>query len=159
MEKFWLWYERHYRISLAITAFLFTLQIVHLIWLATDIVLPAIIGTPHVFAENSFARIILALVDYTEIPALISVNILYLRHLKISPSFKHYTYLVFINLQWAHLFWITDEIILETFGKHGVTPEWNVWLAVLAIGIDYLELPVIYETLREFSRRFLRKAV
>lgn len=155
VARFWNWYDRHYRINLALTAGLFSLQIIHLIWLTTDIVLPSLFGTRHLFTEGSFARVFLALVDYTEIPALISASILYIRHIRRSPSLKHYLYLIFLNIQWAHLFWITDEVVLETLLAHQVLLSWNIGVAISAIAIDYLELPVIYETVKEFSRQFV----
>ena len=36
MNRFWDWYNRHYALNITIAAGLFTLQIVHLVWLTFD---------------------------------------------------------------------------------------------------------------------------
>ena len=51
-----------------------------------------------------------------------------------------------LNTQWAHLLWITDEVVLETFARHSVI-TWHAALAWVAILIDFLEVPVIVDTL------------
>ncbi|MBI3255992.1 MAG: hypothetical protein HYZ63_03405, partial [Candidatus Andersenbacteria bacterium] len=62
-------------------------------------------------------------------------------------------YLVFLNTQWLHLFWISDEFVIHTFlgEPHGGTilPTWLAWVAIM---IDYLEVPVIIDTLRKVGR-------
>ena len=51
-----------------------------------------------------------------------------------------------LNSQWLHLFWITDEIVLEVLAVKTLVyiPAWLAWIA---ISIDYLELPVMYDTI------------
>jgi hypothetical protein len=88
------------------------------------------------------------ILDYTEIPAIISTSILYIHFLREKFSYKHVLYLLFINIQWLHIIWITDEVVVQTFtGETGVF-IWPATLAWIAIAIDYLELPVIYDTLK-----------
>jgi len=57
-----------------------------------------------------------------------------------------------------HLFWITDEFVIEQFARMGERATLlPLWLAWLAIAIDYLELPVIYDTIRNFSKSLKEK--
>ena len=54
---------------------------------------------------------------------------------------------MFLNSQWLHIFWITDEFVVESNESQAtVLPA---WLAYAAILIDYLELPVIADTVRK----------
>jgi hypothetical protein len=88
-------------------------------------------------------------VDYTEIPALISVSLIYLNELRKGWNWKSFLFLLFLNSQWLHIFWITDEyVVQELSGLAGVgLPAALAWVA---IGIDYLELPVIVDTIKKF---------
>lgn len=52
--------------------------------------------------------------------------------------------------QWIHLFWITDEFVVDSFTGNGTNTILPIWLAWAAIPIDYLELPVIYDTMKKF---------
>ena len=56
-------------------------------------------------------------------------------------------YLAFLNSQWLHIFWITDEFVVST--NEDMATALPAWLAYVAILIDYLELPVIYDTFRK----------
>jgi hypothetical protein len=50
----------------------------------------------------------------------------------------------------VHIFWITDEFVVQTFKGGGdpivAIPAWLAWVAIM---IDYLELPVIFETFKK----------
>ncbi|MDO8504157.1 MAG: hypothetical protein Q7S60_05790, partial [bacterium] len=85
---------------------------------------------------------LLILVDYTEIPAIISVSLVYIDQIRRKSALKPWLYLAFLNVQWLHIFWITDEFVVETFQFSGL-----LWW--LAIGIDYLEVPVIFDTAKK----------
>jgi len=146
LRAFWAWYNRHYALHLAFTATLFALQIVHLVWLSTDVVAQRITGDGF-FRFNGIARTLILIVDYTEIPALVGTSFIYLNELRKGFSWKNLAFLVFLNSQWLHIFWITDEFVVAELGN-GVGSALPVWLAWVAIGIDYLELPVIYDVLR-----------
>ena len=147
--KFWAWYNRFYTVNLAVSAGLFLLQIIHLYWLTTDIVLFKIFGESFFFSQNAITRLLLILIDYTEIPALISISLVYINSLRgKGKNVKDILYLVFLNVQWFHIFWLTDEVVVEVLGTHGVVSEWHPVAAWAAILIDYLELPVTYDTLR-----------
>jgi len=144
--RFWAWYERHYTLTLGITAFLFALQVVHLWWLASHVIAMRMFGESF-FTPTPFVQTVIVLVDYTEIPALVSTTFIYLYDLRKSFSWKALLFLIFLNSQWLHLFWITDEFVVDQFRgvAHGSTilPAWLAWAAIL---IDYLELPVIVDT-------------
>lgn len=94
-------------------------------------------------------QVFIIVVDYTEIPALILTSLVYINEFREGKKVKSLIYLFLLNVQWIHLFWITDEVVLEQFT--GVAPILlPVWLSWLAIGIDYLELPVILDTSKKF---------
>jgi hypothetical protein len=66
-------------------------------------------------------------------------------------TWKAAGFLFMLNTQWLHIFWITDEVVVQYFAGP-VAPQWNALLAWVAILIDFLELPVIYDTLRRVWR-------
>ena len=91
-------------------------------------------------------------IDYTEIPALVSVSLVYVNELRKGNWQRPLLFLLLLNSQWLHIFWITDEFVVnEIAGRPGTTslPAWLAWVAIL---IDYLELPVIYDTFRRMIR-------
>lgn len=101
------------------------------------------------FDPSPVINILIALADYLEIPALFATTLLYLRAHIMKFEFKNIWFLFAINSQWLHIFWITDEVVVTQLT--GVIPlPLPVWLAWLAIIIDYLELPVIYDTSKKF---------
>ena len=145
-ENFWQWYEKHYTLNVTIAAILFTLQLIHLYWLTTHVVFFRLFGI-NLFSPPPFWETIIILVDYTEIPALITTSLVYINELRKKYQLKSVLYLIFLNSQFLHIFWITDEFVE---GRLTGAPEATIlplWLAFIAIAIDYLELPVIFETL------------
>lgn len=150
-QKFIGWYEKHRRVHVAISAGLFATQIVHLVWLTGNAVFPRLFDIEF-FSVEGFGQILIAVADYLEIPAIISTSLLYILDLRKGFGWKAVLMIFFINSQWLHLFWITDEVVIATLD--GAAQTWPVWLAWLAILIDYLELPVIYDTMRQFLRDF-----
>ena len=147
-QRFWEWYEDHYVLTTGAAVGLFLLQLVHLYWLTTDVVASRLLGAS-LFSPPPLWRTGILFVDYTEIPAILSVSLVYLNDLRKSFDPKSATYLVFLNLQWLHIFWITDEFVVELFVEGGGA-GFPVWLAWIAILIDYLELPVMVETVLKF---------
>lgn len=148
LDRFWDWYERHYTLNVGIAAILFLLQLVHLYWLTTDVVLFRLLGESYFFSSPQL-KLIIILVDYTEIPAIITTSLVYIHELRDHFQWKPFAYLLFVDIQILHLFWITDEFVVEQFqaAHTGLFPIWLAWIAIL---IDYLELPVIFETFRKF---------
>jgi hypothetical protein len=88
----------------------------------------------------------IVLVDYTEIPALLTTTLLYINEFRNNKKAKDFMFIVLVNSQWLHLFWITDEFVVEALTQNALLP---VWLAWIAIAIDYLELPVIFDVLKK----------
>ena len=150
IQRFWAWYNKHYKFHLRLSVFLFSWQIVHLIWMLIVVVLPKLFHYSRPELPSWF-NLLLALVDYTEIPALIATSLLYLNDLRVKFSSKPILMLIFLNSQWLHLFWITDEFVLEAFAPAAavVLPLWLAWLAIL---IDYLEVPVMYDTIKRWVK-------
>jgi len=147
LSAFWNWYERTYTINILVALGLFILQIAHLAWLSGQVVWGEAFGHP-LFVFTGIWESIIILVDYAEIPALLSVSLIYVNELRKGWDWKALMYLVFLNSQWLHIFWITDEFVVTTFNNPGtVLPLWLAWLA---IAIDYLEIPVMYDTSRKF---------
>lgn len=147
-QKFWAWYERAYTLNISIALGLFLIQICHLIWLFGEVVWAKAFGVP-LFAFNGFWQWIIILVDYTEIPALISVSLIYINELRGKWTTKNILYLGFLNIQWVHLFWITDEFVVASL-TGSVPVMLPLWLAWVAIAIDYLEVPVMLDVLKKF---------
>ncbi len=148
MRDFWRWYDRHYALNVAIAAGLFLLQLVHLVWLTGQPLADRVLGDP-LFEVHGPLRWLIVLVHYTEIPALLSVSLVYVNDLrKRGASLKPILYLLFLNSQWLHIFWITDEFVIAS--GEGEATSLPVWLAYVALLIDYLELPVIYDTVTRF---------
>lgn len=115
--------------------------------MATNIISPRLLGY-ELWHVGKFGDLFISIVDYTEIPALVLSSILYVNELKQNFNWKSVIFLILLNSQWLHLFWITDEVVLAQFiGTASVLiPAWLSWIAIM---IDYLELPVIYDTLKK----------
>ncbi len=148
-NKFWRWYEKWYRVITPLTAILFVSQFVHLYWMTTNVAFFRIFGYSF-WDVSTFWNTVIALVDYTEIPAIISSSILYIYQYRMDKNMRWHSifFLFFINSQWLHLFWITDEIIYTQFAGTALVAI-PVWLSWVAISIDYLELPVMYDTIKK----------
>jgi hypothetical protein len=146
-RAFWDWYERTYTLNVSIALGLFLVQIIHLGWLSGAVVWEYLFGAP-LFVFTGVWEDIIVLVDYTEIPAILSVSLVYVHELRQSRNFKSALYLVFLNTQWLHIFWITDEFVETSFNSAGTV--FPLWLAYIAIAIDYLEVPVMIDTFKKF---------
>ena len=146
MQRFWSWYERHYALNVSIAAGLFTLQLVHLVWLTAEPLWLKVFGEALFTIDKPYSWP-LYLVDYTEIPALLSVSLIYVNELRKGFAWRPLVYLFFLNSQWLHIFWITDEFVVESNGTQAtVLPDWLAYVAILN---DYLEMPVIVDTVRK----------
>src|SRR3989338_11410222 len=90
LNKFWAWYERNYRLNVGIAAGLFVLQLIHLYWLSAHVVAHQVFGKSYFELEGIWEFLIL-IVDYTEIPAIITTSFVYVHALRASgggaPSF------------------------------------------------------------------------
>jgi hypothetical protein len=138
--NFWYRYEN---LNLKITFILISLQLLHLYWLTTDVVLQRIYGESFLLFPK-FLLPVFVVIDYIEIPALVSGITFYslsiYKHQK--DSWKNSLFLAMLAVQVIHIFWITDEIVYDAFFETRLV-EFPLYIAWIAILIDYLELPVI----------------
>ena len=149
-ERFWAWYERDYLLNVSIASLLFLLQLVHLSWLGADPIAHRL--TDHsLFTLHGLLQYLVWVVDYAEIPALIAVSLVYVNELRRGFSWKPLLFLLFLNSQWLHIFWITDEYVAGELSGGAAGSALPASLAWVAILIDYLELPVIYDTLKRLA--------
>ena len=158
VNKFWNWYERNETFNVGVASLLFTLQIVHLYWLTTSVMAFKLFGKSF-FNPSDFFEIIILIVDYLEIPAIATTTLLYLNELRKRANVRSLLFLFFINSQWLHILWITDEYVIEHLTNHSATTLLPVWIAWIAILIDYLELPVILDTLKKFTHSLKKEGV
>lgn len=147
LKQFFDWYERHKKFHTVVTALLFLTQLVHLYWLGFHVIALRL-GGEALFNPSPFWESIIIIVDYFEIPAIISASFLYINDLRLGFQWKPVLLLLFLNSQWLHLFWITDEFVQARFTGDAAVTLLPVWLAWTAILIDYLELPVIFDTIK-----------
>ena len=154
LKKFINFYLRYQNLNLKISFLLISLQLLHLYWLTTDVVLYRITGTDY-FVETSGFVLLFIIIDYIEIPALVSGIIYYFFNLiynKKEKRIKNIIFLILLAIQSIHILWITDDIVYSTFVGADLIeiPEYLVWIAIL---IDYLELPVIYDLLKRIIKK------
>lgn len=150
-QRFFEWYERHYVLNVGVAAGLFLLQLVHLYWLTMDVVAMRLFDQSF-FNPDGVLYYAILVIDYTEIPALLGVSLVYINELRKGFSWRPLLFLAFLNSQWLHIFWITDEFVVNEFsGAAAAGGSLPVWLAWVAILIDYLELPVIYDTIKKLG--------
>jgi hypothetical protein len=156
LDWFWDWYERHYVLNVAVALGLFVLQLAHLGWLSADVVAERLTGSSY-WSLDGLLALLVQVVDYAEIPALLSVSLVYLHELRNGLRVRPLLLLVLLNSQWLHLFWITDEFVLQALSdepRAGMLPGWLAWVAIL---IDYLELPVMWATAQRLATAIRRR--
>ena len=153
IEKFVNFYHRYENLNLKITFFLISLQILHLYWLTTDVVLQKIFGESFFIAPDNLLPLFVV-IDYIEIPALISGLIFYSYNIRRDKSSakKSYLFLGLLGVQVIHIFWITDDVVYSSFFNSSFVqiPSLLAWIAIL---IDYLELPVIGDLLFKIIKK------
>ena len=151
IQKILDFWDKYENLNLKIAFILIGLQIVHLAWLTTDVVVPRAFGTESLFPD--FLVPLLILVDYVEIPGLIAGVTFYGVSLyrKQGTNWKNILLLSALVVQVLHIFWITDEFVVETFFESSVIafPYYLAWIAIL---IDYLEVPVIFDLFRRVAK-------
>ena len=135
-------YEKRYSLYTGIASGLFLLQIIHLYWLTMHVVLHRAFGIV-LFDPGYFLQLAIVFVDYLEIPAILGTSMVYLFSLKQQWNKKDFFLLLLLNTQWLHIFWISDEFVIDMFSRATSATLLPFWLAWVAIGIDYLELPVM----------------
>jgi hypothetical protein len=143
VQKFIDFYRHYETLSLKITFILISLQLLHLYWLTTDVVLQKIFGQSFFLVPKNLLPLFVV-IDYIEIPALVSGIIFYIYSIRSGEegSKRSYLFLGMLGVQVIHIFWITDDVVYSSFFKSSFVeiPSLLAWIAIL---IDYLELPVI----------------
>ena len=155
---FW---HRYENLNLRIAFALISLQLIHLYWLTADVVIQRITGESVLgVPQGSPLFIFFIIIDYVEIPALIAGLTYYALSIYKNKknSIKNSLLLSMLAIQIFHIFWITDEVVYDTFfGSPSGSVEIPYYAAWVAILIDYLELPVIvdlfYRTIVKGKRR------
>jgi len=150
INHFWNWYEENLKLNIGVALFLFLWQLLHLGWLSLDTVLERLLSTNIITVPSPWESFLI-FADYIEIPAIISISLIYVNDLRKKFNLKSIFFLILLNSQWLHLFWITDEYILNEFKdiSDTILPLWLAWVAIL---IDYLEIPVMYDTAKKFLK-------
>jgi hypothetical protein len=145
IEKILNFWTRYENLNLKITFTLISLQILHLYWLTADVVLQRVFGQGYLGLPKKLLPLFVV-VDYVEIPALVSGITFYLFSIfKGEPNpRKNMIFLALLAIQVVHIFWITDEIVYESLLDSDLVkfPLYLTWIAIL---IDYLEIPVMID--------------
>lgn len=157
LDRFWAWYERNLTLNIAFAAFLFSWQVVHLVWLFSDVIVARLLGFS-LWHLTGFHEKLIVIADYTEIPALASTGLIYVSNLRKKYDFKSLLFLILLGSQVFHIFWITDEFVIAVFTGRGSIVGIPTFWAWIAIMIDYLEVPVMIETFRTLVRRLRKSA-
>src|ERR687891_516863 len=109
--NFWTRYEN---LNLKITFILISLQLLHLYWLTTDVVLQRIYGESFLIFPKALLPVFVV-IDYIEIPALISGMTFYslsiYKHQK--NSSMNSLFLAMLAVQVVHIFWITADLFYK----------------------------------------------
>ncbi len=145
-NAFWQWYRRHYLATLVITTAVFVLQLFHLYWLFTDVILKRITGQSY-FLFPPQGLFIYVLIDYLEIPTHLSAMVLYFYEFRQGVRARSLFFFLLLQLHWVHLVWITDDVVVRDLTQHSLI-AWGSIAAWIAIAIDYLEVPIIVDRLR-----------
>lgn len=149
LQRFFDWYEKYTEHNVLIATALFFTQAAHLTWLALFVIAGRLTGQP-LWTPSDAGETLLVVFDYFEIPALIASTILYASLIRKGEQVrKAWLYIIFINIQYLHIFWITDEFVVDAFSGEGdratILPPMVAWVAIM---IDYLEVPVMIDTAR-----------
>jgi len=142
-------YEKYENLNMKVAFFLISLQVIHLYWLTTDVAMPRAFGGEW-FAFPQVPEMLFVVIDYLELPALFSGITFYLLLIRKRENLKkNASLLLMLALQVLHIFWITDEFVVQSLLQaDGVALP--VYLAWVAIMIDYLEIPVMVDLFRKF---------
>jgi hypothetical protein len=141
---FW---HRYESLNLKIAFVLISLQLIHLYWLTADVVVKRLTGDSALgLTLDGPLFVFFIIIDYIEIPALVAGLTYYaLNIFKRVKAARNALLLAMLAVQVFHIFWITDEVVYETFFGSPSAVEIPYYAAWIAILIDYLELPVIVD--------------
>ena len=128
------------------------MQIFHLQWLTTDVIMPKLYNIS-IDTSFSYGTVFYLFADIVEIPAIITRSYLYVISLNKKYSSKNLLLLLILNSQWLHIFWITNTFLVNNITE-SVT-EWNYFLSWVAIAIDFLEIPVLIDSVGELINEYV----
>jgi len=128
------------------------MQIFHLQWLTTDVIIPKLYNIS-IDTSFSYGTVFYLFADIVEIPAIITRSYLYVISLNKKYSSKNLLLLLILNSQWLHIFWITNTFLVNNITE-SVT-EWNYFLSWVAIAIDFLEIPVLIDSVGELINEYV----
>lgn len=132
-----MFFEKLKNFLVKISFILMALQIIHLFWLTCNVTLPMFNFNDLKFNEGSF---LFVSIDYLEIPSLIITSTSYLFIIfRENRKPKNILYLSMLLLQFFHIFWITDEFIVNYFY------DLPFYLLVFVVFIDYSELFILFD--------------
>ena len=146
-------YEGYENLGLKVTFLLIALQVIHLYWLTTTVVIARLFGE-NLFLFPQVPTLLFVVIDYLEIPALFTGMVFYALqiHDRGGRVRKNLIFISLLAVQVFHIFWITDDVVYTTlFNK--VAIEIPLYLAWAAIFVDYLELPVVGDLFAKIIRR------
>lgn len=108
-KKFINFYLRYQNLNLKISFLLISLQLIHLYWLTTDVVLYRITGIDYFLVGASDFVLLFIIVDHIEIPALVSGLVYYLFNILYNNKenknkFKNTIFLILLAIQAIHIF-------------------------------------------------------
>ena len=136
-------YTKWENLGLKVTFVLVSLQVVHLFWLTTFVV----------FNDPSLTLyippVLFVVIDYIEIPALVSGIVYYSLSFASGRSKKDILFISLLLVQGVHILWITDAFIYMSFKFNQMT-----WLAWIAVFIDYLELAVVWDLWKRIRTKY-----
>jgi hypothetical protein len=154
---FWHKYEN---LNLRIAFLLISLQLIHLYWLTADVVIKRITQDETAgLSQTGLLFLFFIVIDYIEIPGLVAGLTYYGLSVYRDPKkrSKNTLFFMLLAVQIFHIFWITDEVVYETFFGPSNAVQLPYLAAWAAIVVDYLELPVIadlfYRTVVKSERR------
>jgi hypothetical protein len=132
-----MFFEKLKTFLIKISFILMALQIIHLFWLTCNVTLPLFNFNDLKFSEGSF---LFVSIDYLEIPSLIITCTSYLFIIfRESHKPKNILYFGMLVLQFLHIFWITDEFIVNYLD------DLPIYLLVFVVFIDYSELFILLD--------------
>ena len=159
-DKLVVFWHKYENLNLRIAFVLISLQLIHLYWLTADVVIARITQNENGgLSQSGLLFLFFIVIDYIEIPGLIAgltyYSLSFYRHSE--KRARNGLFFVLLAVQVFHIFWITDEVVYETFFGPSTAVQLPYLAAWVAILVDYLELPVIadlfYRTIVKGERR------
>jgi hypothetical protein len=159
-DKLVIFWHKYEHLNLKIAFVLISLQLIHLYWLTADVVIKRLMQDESAgLSQTGLLFLFFIIIDYIEIPGLVAGLTYYGLSLykDARKRSKNFLFFTLLAVQVFHIFWITDEVVYETFFGSSAAVELPYLAAWAAILVDYLELPVIadlfYRTIVKGERR------